>query len=763
MRIVIGSTIVLCMFGVTSITTFIHMILNGDDVRNIMDDYFPKDFKDNILKNVYFQSDKLSLLENLEKNKNDQMLEAYLQNDKGEKKNREQVYSTNHGLQLAQSEQLRAEFYEDIWDYFSNKDDNFPRVLIYNDYLQFLRLAQIYDEVEDKQSIIPKKKLISYYDQFADTAWKYGIMVLSYQAYCDLIKKIAKDLYPQEKKIQQIDDSSNSEVYDKYLNQQMQLDPNNKENSNDMLFQNKVHPQDQQQDSIKKSKNKKKKLSCSKRCLYGCCRCMRKIYCSYPQTAYKKLEQKVKNLYVKIFGQKQIIRGKKVQSKKGKQKATSWEFICREMIEKIIEGEEEYEIIKKQGFNIDLKFNLGNLIAILSKFNDMFTFAIIAFSNGIVWIPGWKAFTKADTQKYSVSDGTFINSFQVVYFICFAMAITYAFLSKIAYPFAAKDILGQDKDGNKASFPHPQFFLTKSLQFIGASQFMSIMTTFLDSFICVWEGDSPWYLYRDQNIVCLSNSHVLYMIGAVIGILCYYPVSTFMFPNFQFQDKALDIKYDPTFLVIYMQVKILILGVTSFFKSFGVDDSKNLYIYLQLGTTAFCMLLLSIIQVKNRPCIIGFINIFEIALYLIIATLHITGILILVTDNSYLSLFVAVPVILLIILVTYIIYKKFYKKQVKVKQNINLQDMPDIELTKKQQGGQGLDAVTSKNIATNLALFDENGKQLDPESQNDKSKKHLDMLQRSDKKKKQTQLQLSQSKKSQMNKSNKNKFSGMFQ
>lgn len=43
------------------------------------------------------------------------------------------------------------------------------------------------------------------------------------------------------------------------------------------------------------------------------------------------------------------------------------------------------------------------------------------------------------------------------------MAITYAFLSKIAYPFAAKDILGQDKDGNKAGFPHPQFFLTKSL------------------------------------------------------------------------------------------------------------------------------------------------------------------------------------------------------------------------------------------------------------------------------------------------------------
>lgn len=61
---------------------------------------------------------------------------------------------------------------------------------------------------------------------------------------------------------------------------------------------------------------------------------------------------------------------------------------------------------------------------------------------------------------------------------------------------------------------------------------MVIMRTFIDSFICVWEGEAPWYLYRDSTIECLSNEHLVLMVGSIIGLIVYYPVSTFMFPNF---------------------------------------------------------------------------------------------------------------------------------------------------------------------------------------------------------------------------------------
>ena len=56
----------------------------------------------------------------------------------------------------------------------------------------------------------------------------------------------------------------------------------------------------------------------------------------------------------------------------------------------------------------------------------------------------------------------------------------------------------------------------------------------------------------------------------------YYPVSTFMFPNFQFADKGLDVKWDPAFLVVYVQVKLLIVATSSFFHSYDPRENRIL-------------------------------------------------------------------------------------------------------------------------------------------------------------------------------------------
>jgi hypothetical protein len=33
-------------------------------------------------------------------------------------------------------------------------------------------------------------------------------------------------------------------------------------------------------------------------------------------------------------------------------------------------------------------------------------------------------------------------------------------------------------------------------------------------------------------------------------LLVFYPILTFLYPNVQYQNKSLDLKYDPTYLVI---------------------------------------------------------------------------------------------------------------------------------------------------------------------------------------------------------------------
>ena len=85
------------------------------------------------------------------------------------------------------------------------------------------------------------------------------------------------------------------------------------------------------------------------------------------------------------------------------------------------------------------------------------------------------------------------------------------------------------------------------------------MKSFLDTFSCNYSV-KPWTLYEDPSILCNTDTHYFYIFFAALGIILYYPLSSFLFPNIQFQNKSLDLKYDPTFIVILTQIKLLISG-----------------------------------------------------------------------------------------------------------------------------------------------------------------------------------------------------------
>jgi hypothetical protein len=38
--------------------------------------------------------------------------------------------------------------------------------------------------------------------------------------------------------------------------------------------------------------------------------------------------------------------------------------------------------------------------------------------------------------------------------------------------------------------------------------------------------------------------HGGYLVALILAVLTYYPISTFLFPNFQFADVSLDLKYE---------------------------------------------------------------------------------------------------------------------------------------------------------------------------------------------------------------------------
>ncbi len=68
---------------------------------------------------------------------------------------------------LDKDEDTRVEFYHDIFDYFSNTDDNLPPSVIYNDFVECMRLGGVCVPDDLESSYIEEDFLNKGYDKNA--------------------------------------------------------------------------------------------------------------------------------------------------------------------------------------------------------------------------------------------------------------------------------------------------------------------------------------------------------------------------------------------------------------------------------------------------------------------------------------------------------------------------------------------------------------------------------------------------------------------
>ncbi len=186
------------------------------------------------------------------------------------------------------------------------------------------------------------------------------------------------------------------------------------------------------------------------------------------------------------------------------------------------------------------------------------------------------------------------------------------------------------------------------------------MNSLLEVYVCNF-SKYPWTLRSDSAVLCLSDHHLKLMGIATLAILLYYPIATFMYPNFQFQDKGLDLKYDPSFLVLNIQAKLLITGFLSFFKPETADDISGVIIR-QVGV-AVILFLLALITIFLRPCLIKRVNVWDVAFYLLAAWANLTGVVVLVTKKSLIGFLILFAGVILVTGLTSFILKKYFKKK----------------------------------------------------------------------------------------------------
>ncbi|KAL4473833.1 hypothetical protein ABPG74_022697 [Tetrahymena malaccensis] len=622
-----------------------------------------------------------------------------------------------HYLNVKENENAKLEFFHHIFFQFSNNDNQEydEELVIYCDALQFIRISNI---------DINEQFLSWAFDQSAQINWNYKTFAMDMKGFAIFLQKLTAHIYLGEEsktiydlcveqlysnimgncpevainfKMQHrtfdqvqkkweiiLKDSpfriSNNPELQKNLNTSLISNAFEKsllERKNRLLFGEYDNQANQKQvDQEEKNQiDEGTSFSC-KQCIKSLLSLIKKCLCFVPYLIKNSLQSS------KSEDQKHLDQLEKLkqQNLDKRRKSPSWETIVDLTVITIQDSEKKYNK-QKQNTVYKINLNLGNVLVIIDRLCDSYVFLSVAINSSIKWY--LISDFQADLSSYSIFDGKNGNvlGYDFFFWLSVSCSLIYGLLSLKSLKYLKDETLGLDGSGQIATFPHPQFFLLKIIQIVGSNLFYLIMRSFIDSFVCNWSQVQPWHLVRDSSIMCFDNTHYIHMFFALLGLFIYYPFTTFIFPNIQFIQKATDLKYQPSFLVLFQQGQLIVLGATSFLRS---EDNNSFYLISCLSIVIAIQVLNIVLILKVWPCTVNWWNIIDIGLQLTIAIVCSGALFIFITNQNQIGTILTLVFLCLNIIATYVFSRKMYKKHASQSIKQQIIDLPQIELSKNR-------------------------------------------------------------------------------
>ena len=205
----------------------------------------------------------------------------------------------------------------------------------------------------------------------------------------------------------------------------------------------------------------------------------------------------------------------------------------------------------------------------------------------------------------------FGNSFHYFFWFSIVIAIAFPFYSIKGLKALQKGRLGLDKNGRPITKCCTKDGMYNfGLNAVNDYLYFGMMFTLISTYACTYDkGSKEFVLMADDQMKCFTFSEplqIIYMLVAALGLLGFYPLATLLAPNFQFNNKALDIKYDQSFLIMEHQAELLMAGFSIFYQE---DWEKVLVPQFLICLT------LSVSNQYIQPCMIKRLNIFRTAVY----------------------------------------------------------------------------------------------------------------------------------------------------
>ena len=103
--------------------------------------------------------------------------------------------------------------------------------------------------------------------------------------------------------------------------------------------------------------------------------------------------------------------------------------------------------------------------------------------------------------------------------------------------------LGRDDQDNEAKIFSLMGMFLIVLAVASSSLFFPVIKNLLKIVICEYPDGLESYHVEMKGVECWTGIHFIYVAGACIGLLVYFPPASFLFPHIQFGDPGLDVSF----------------------------------------------------------------------------------------------------------------------------------------------------------------------------------------------------------------------------
>jgi hypothetical protein len=207
-----------------------------------------------------------------------------------------------------------------------------------------------------------------------------------------------------------------------------------------------------------------------------------------------------------------------------------------------------------------------------------------------------------------------------VFWVSIALCLLYPLVALPNIREARKGRLGKQPDGRplkKLSLAYITLTLTN---LVGINLYYPLMINLVQIVGCssMTTMGLEDRMQLNADIVCWEGTHLWAVISMVVAVCLFYPLASFMLPNMQFVNNALDIKFDSTFLVFGAQGKLLLAGVFTFFRTAPA---------LLMGAATINYVTLLVLCYTFQPCLVKRINRWKTLSYAVPAWCHLCALL----------------------------------------------------------------------------------------------------------------------------------------